>query len=122
MDPPIPQPDPLFDAIGRVAAAWAELEFDLAELLTAVVHAPVAKLFFIGQSYQVLSGHLRGVVKLIDAASALQQYDQPRERLSDEMRDHIKNALKEIDRLADDRHQIVHGAVAIRRRFGACME
>ena len=58
MESPVPEPDPLFDAIGRVAVAWSLLESELGQLLTALLHTPMAGVLSVGQSYEVIHSHI----------------------------------------------------------------
>ena len=99
-------PDPLFMAIGHVAFAWGVLEAYLADLLTALMHTPLARVLAIGQNYEVVRSHIAGV---IDVPEALEQHDMPRERLSADMRHRIREALAETQSLAERRNRIVHG-------------
>jgi hypothetical protein len=64
-------PDPLFMAIGHVAFAWGVLEAYLADLLTALMHTPLARVLAIGQNYEVVRSHITGV---IDVPEALEQH------------------------------------------------
>jgi hypothetical protein len=102
----VPEPEPLFDAIGRVAFAWADLEAALGQLLVALLHTPIAGVLSVGQSYEVIRSHVTGIINL---DPALEQYDPPRERLDDALRKQIRETLAEATTLAERRHQIVHG-------------
>jgi len=99
--------DPLFRAIGHVTFAWGVLEAYLAELLTALMHTPLMMVLVIGQNYEVVRSHIAGV---IDVPNVLEQHDMPRERLSADMRQRIRDALAETQSLAERRNRIVHGS------------
>jgi hypothetical protein len=102
----LPPPDPLFDAIGRVASAWADLEGALGQVLVALLHTPLAGVLTVGQNYSVVYGHVYALLKL---PPALEQHDQPRERLSDDLKERLRAELAEADRLSKRRNRIVHG-------------
>lgn len=100
-----PNPDPLFDAIGRVAYAWSNLESELGRVLAAVLQAPLAKALISGQAYAIVHGHLE----------ALMQYGVGKYRhetpipMDDDHRERLKAELAVVKALSVRRNQIVHG-------------
>jgi hypothetical protein len=59
-----------------------------------------------GQNYSVIYGHIEAVLKV---PAALEQYDQPRERLSDDLKTRLRAELGEAKRLNELRNRIMHG-------------
>jgi hypothetical protein len=106
MEPSSPPPEPLFDAIGRVASAWAAMELELGRLLPALLHTPRADLLSTGQDYAVLHRQVEAFYKLPPQA---EQYDAPRERLTDAQRARIGEVLTQSETLSKQRRRIVHG-------------
>jgi hypothetical protein len=106
MEPPLPPPEPLFDAIGRIAAAWAAMELELGRLLPALLHTPRADLLSTGQDFAVLHRQIDAFHRL---PPQVEQYDAPRERLSAAQRSRIGEVLVESMALSKLRRRIVHG-------------
>jgi hypothetical protein len=106
MEPPIPSPEPLFDAIGRVAVSWSAMELELGRLLPALLHTPRADLLTTGQSFGVLERQLKAFV---DLPPALEQYDVPRERLTDAQRARLREVWIQSNALSKERQRIIHG-------------
>lgn len=96
----LPALDPLYDAIGRVATAWAHLELSFSALLVSMLHAQVAEVIAVGQSYKVLHDYLQAVLRERAVAG---------QRLPDEWHRDITDMLREADELAKARNHIVHG-------------
>jgi hypothetical protein len=99
-------PEPLYDAVGRVAVAWAAMELELARLLPALLHTPRADLLSTGQDFAVLERQLPAFEKLAPQA---EQYDAPRERLTAAQRARITEVLQEARALSKRRRRIIHG-------------
>jgi hypothetical protein len=106
MEPPVPPPEPLFDAIGRVAFAWSGMESEFGQLLAALLHTPMAALMSVGQNFAVMHSQIEAIHKLPPQA---EQYDTPRQRLTDEQRAHIGEVMTQSKTLSDKRSRIVHG-------------
>lgn len=105
IDPPIPEPDRFFDAVGRVVFAAAALEAEMAQLIVAIVHAPIAGILVNGEGYSTLRRHLQAVV---DLPPAMEQYDVTRTRLAPDIRPRIRAELKALDQLNDLRNHVAH--------------
>jgi hypothetical protein len=101
-----PEPEPFFDAVGRVAFAWNELEIDLIQLLVALLHAPSATVLLVGQSFGVVSSHIKAI---LDLPPVLQPCDARHGHLTPAQRQRIKEVLRQSNELAERRHRIVHG-------------
>jgi hypothetical protein len=102
----LPEPDPFFDAVGRVAFAWAQLESELSQLLVALLHTPMAGLLAVGQSFTVVCSHIQAVA---DLPVPLEQHDVPRQRLTDDFRGRIRDVLSRSRTLSHSRQALVHG-------------
>lgn len=105
-DPPIPDPEPFFDGVGRVIFAWASMEAEMALLLVAVTHAPIAGLFVNGQTYDSFRRHLEALVKM---PATMERYDAPRDRLRPDIRPRVDAELKALKDLSELRNRVAHG-------------
>jgi len=103
--PAVPPPEPLFDAIGRVAYAWSSMEAEFAQLLAALLHTPMAALMSVGQSFGVMHNQVEAIS---DLPPQVEQYDTPRQRLTGDQRARIKEVLTASKVLSEERSQIVH--------------
>jgi hypothetical protein len=101
-----PEPEPLFDAIGRVASAWAYLEAELGHLLVALLHVPMAAVLSIGQPFSVVHGQIKAILDLDWMPG---RYLDPGGPLTEAQRQQVGEILKETRILADERNQVVHG-------------
>ena len=106
MKPAVPPPEPLFDAIGRVAYAWSSMETELAQLLAALLHTPMAALMSVGQTFGVMHNQIKAISELPPQA---EQYDAPRQRLTADQRARIRDVLTASYALSEERSHIVHG-------------
>ena len=95
----------MFDAIGRVAYAWSNLESSLGRVLAAVLHAPLAKALISGQAYSIVYGHLEAVLQY-GAGKYRHEAAIP---MDDDHRKRLKAELVVVKELSVRRNQIVHG-------------
>jgi DNA-binding PucR family transcriptional regulator len=92
LDPPGPHPQPLYDAIGRVAAEGARLEGHLAQLLLALLQSPLARYLVAGQSADQLVQQIRALLGTYR--------DEPASDIGDYL-ERVKQAM-------EDRNHIIH--------------
>jgi hypothetical protein len=103
----LPDPDPFFDAVGRVAFAWAQLENELSQLLVALLHAPTADILTVGQPFRVVCDHIEAVAGT--SVPPRRRTGVPRQRLSDDFRRRTRDVLSRSRALSKKRQDLVHG-------------
>ena len=101
MPQPLPTPEPLYDAVGRVAVEWAEHEVELGALLVALLHTPTAELLAAGQPYSVVHSHIKAIIT---------QWEVIEPPITDMQLSWLESVLADSSRLSDRRNRIVHGS------------